>query len=85
MWPRHQLKARAYNVRMRRENRPEIPWEENPPLVCERCATTGLIYRHDDDYAKPKTGTLLCPKCHAQRHKELGWGKRGRGKKFSRI
>ena len=38
---------------------------------CQRCGSN-TAQAHHDDYAKPLSVTWLCPKHHAERHREIG-------------
>lgn len=47
------------------------------PQPCERCRKKKTLAHHED-YARPLDVMWLCRKCHQRRHRQLGWGFRGR-------
>lgn len=45
----------------------------SPPTACEKCGDSGQkLGGHHEDYAKPLEVNWLCPRCHHNRHAEMG-------------
>lgn len=44
------------------------------PESCQECGIKTRIHGHHDDYDKKLEVIWLCPVCHKERHKMLGWG-----------
>lgn len=49
------------------------------PQPCVRCGDEAIA--HHDDYDKPLDVTWLCLSHHKTRHRELGWGYRGKSER----
>ena len=40
---------------------------------CMRCGRIDHVHAHHEDYSKPMEIIWLCPVCHRERHRGLGW------------
>lgn len=62
------MRARSKAIRAIRSGK--IPRPER----CAACAERTRLHAHHDDYTKPLEVIFLCPVCHKERHRKLGWG-----------